>query len=224
SAPPLPAPGAATRGRSALAVPGVRLLVGALLGVGTVFGALQVSVTAVAEADGRAGLSGVVYGLFATGSVLAGTVFGALRWKASPQRRLLASYTLLVLGCSTLWAMPGLLSLAVAVFCCGLAIAPTMISAYTLVESLVDAGSKTEAFAWLTGSVGLGLALGSTVAGRLADSVGAASGLLVPLTGAGLGLLALLTLRQLLAPAARTVTTRTVASAVPADYDLEPTH
>ncbi|MBF9072327.1 MFS transporter [Streptacidiphilus fuscans] len=189
-------------GGSALAKPGVRLLVVALLGVGTVFGAMQVSVTAASEAAGQAGLSGLVYGLFAGGSVIAGTAFGAVHWKRSPKFRLLATYTALVVGCSTLWAMPNLFALGVAAFCCGLAIAPTLISAYTLVETLVDTGAKTEAFTWLTGAIGLGLALGSTAAGRLIDSHGAHAGFLVPAVGAGLGLIALLGLRNMLTPAA----------------------
>ncbi|RAG84820.1 MFS transporter [Streptacidiphilus pinicola] len=194
---------------SALSRPGVRLLVVALLGVGSVFGALQVSITAASEAAGQAGLSGIVYGLFATGSVLAGAGFGAVRWKRSPRFRLLAAYGALVLGTSTLWAMPNLLTLAVAAFCCGLAIAPTLISAYTLVETLVDAGAKTEAFTWLTGAIGLGLALGSTVAGRLIDAHGASAGFLVPAAGAALGFVTLLALRGLLVP---TAATRTVAT------------
>ena len=146
---------------SALASPGVRLLAGSFLGVGTVFGAMQVSVTAFAEAEGQAGVSGTVYGIFAGGSMLAGVLYGMIAWRRSARQRMLASYTLLVLGCSTLWAMPDLTSLAVAGLVCGLAIAPTLITGYTLVETLVADGAKTEAFTWLTGAIGLGLAIGS---------------------------------------------------------------
>ncbi|WP_042420864.1 MFS transporter [Streptacidiphilus anmyonensis] len=215
TAPPVRAAEGAGSG-SALSRPGVRLLVVALLGVGSVFGALQVSITAASEAAGKAGLSGVVYGLFAAGSVIAGTAFGAVSWKRSPRARLLAAYGALVVGTSTLWAMPNLLTLAVAAFCCGLAIAPTLISAYTLVETLVDAGAKTEAFTWLTGAIGLGLALGSTVAGRLIDAHGASAGFLVPAAGAALGFVALVVFRGLLVPSAGT---RTIASSRP-----EPVH
>jgi MFS family permease len=208
TAPPTRADSAA-RGPSALAHPGVRLLAGSLLGVGSVFGGLQVSITAAAEAAGRPGLSGVVYGLFACGSMCAGVAFGMVSWKSSAQQRMLASYTLLVLGCSTLWAMPSLAALAAAGLCCGLAIAPTLISAYTLVETLVEAGAKTEAFTWLTGAIGLGLALGSTLAGLVIDGHGPTAGFLVPLGGSALGLAALLSWRTLLTPgAARSLTVR----------------
>ncbi len=196
------------RQASALASPGVRLLAGSFLGVGTVFGAMQVSVTAFAKAEGQPGLSGTVYGLFAGGSMLAGVLYGLVAWRRPARQRMLASYALLVLGCSTLWAMPDLTTLALAGLVCGLAIAPTLITGYTLVESLVADGAKTEAFTWLTGAIGLGLAIGSTTAGLLIDMHGPWAGFLVPVLGAGLGLVALVTLRRLLVapgPRGRTV-------------------
>ncbi|MFD9125968.1 MFS transporter [Kitasatospora sp. NPDC059571] len=189
---------AGTRGPSALASPGVRLLAAAFLGVGTVFGAMQVSVTAFAESVGRAGASGTVYGVFAGGSMLAGVLYGLVAWRRSARSRMLGCYALLVLGCSTLWAMPNLTALAVAGLFCGLAIAPTLITGYTLVETLVADGAKTEAFTWLTGAIGLGLAVGSTVAGQLIDAGGPSAGFLVPVAGAGLGLIGLVALRRLL--------------------------
>ncbi|MFI9270705.1 MFS transporter [Kitasatospora sp. NPDC052896] len=194
---------------SALASPGVRLLAGTFLGVGSVFGGMQVSVTAFAGSVGQSDLSGTVYGIFAGGSMLAGACYGMVSWRRAARQRMLISYALLVLGCSTLWAMPNLTALAVAGLVCGFAIAPTLITGYTLVESLVADGAKTEAFTWLTGAIGLGLAVGSTVAGMLIDAHGAWTGFLVPVTGAGAGLVALVTLRRLLvAPGAAS---RTVA-------------
>ncbi|GAA1101654.1 MFS transporter [Kitasatospora arboriphila] len=211
------------RGPSALSSPGVRLLAGAFLGVGTVFGAMQVSVTAFAESVGRAGASGTVYGIFAGGSMLAGVLYGLVAWRRSARSRMLGCYALLVLGCSTLWAMPNLTALSVAGLLCGLAIAPTLITGYTLVETLVSDGAKTEAFTWLTGAIGLGLAVGSTVAGRLIDSGGPSAGFLVPVVGAGLGLVALVALRGLLvAPrdAATAAPVRSASGAQAADDGL----
>ncbi|MFD8599599.1 MFS transporter [Kitasatospora sp. NPDC059646] len=186
------------RRASALASPGVRLLAGGFLGLGSVFGALQVSITAFAEDAGSPGLSGPVYGLFAAGSMVAGVLYGLVPWRSPARQRMLACYALLVLGCSTLWAMPNLVSLAIAGLFCGLAIAPTLITGYTLVETLVADGAKTEAFTWLTGAIGLGLALGSTAAGQLIDRSGPSLGFTVALIGSGLGLVALVTMRGLL--------------------------
>lgn len=183
---------------SAIASPGVRLLAGSILGVGAVFGGMQVSVNAFADSVGQHDAGGTVYGIFAGGSMLAGVLYGVIAWRRPVHKRMMISYALLVLGCSTLWAMPNLVALTAAGLVCGLAIAPTLISGYTLVETLVADGAKTEAFTWLTGAIGLGLAVGSMVAGRLIDGHGPSTGFLVPLVGAGLGLLALFSLRHLL--------------------------
>ncbi|MET8539347.1 MFS transporter [Kitasatospora sp. NPDC004799] len=192
----VPQPG--TKRVSALASPGVRLLAGTFLGVGAVFGGMQVSVNAFADSVGQHDAGGTVYGIFAGGSMLAGVLYGVIAWRRPVQQRMLISYALLVLGCSVLWAMPNLVALTVAGLVCGLAIAPTLISGYTLVETLVADGAKTEAFTWLTGAIGLGLAVGSMAAGRLIDGHGPSAGFLVPVAGAGLGLVALFSLRHLL--------------------------
>ncbi|MEU3572364.1 MFS transporter [Kitasatospora sp. NPDC036755] len=192
----VPEPG--VKRASALASPGVRLLAGAFLGVGAVFGGMQVSVNAFADSVGRHDAGGTVYGIFAGGSMLAGVLYGVIAWRRPVQQRMLISYALLVLGCSVLWAMPDLVALTAAGLVCGLAIAPTLISGYTLVETLVADGAKTEAFTWLTGAIGLGLAVGSMAAGRLIDGHGPSTGFLVPVAGAGLGLVALVSLRHLL--------------------------
>ncbi|MER7669466.1 MFS transporter [Kitasatospora sp. NPDC096128] len=203
-----PRPGA--RRASALASPGVRLLAGVILGVGAVFGGMQVSVNAFADSVGQHDAAGTVYGIFAGGSMVAGVLYGVIAWRRAVEQRMVISYALLVAGCSTLWAMPNLVTLSIAGLVCGLAIAPTLISGYTLVETLVEDGAKTEAFTWLTGAIGLGLAIGSMVAGRLIDGHGPSAGFLVPAVGAGLGLIALVSMRHLLV--ARGGASRVVAS------------
>ena len=63
-------------------------------------------------------------------------------------------------------------------------IAPALITGYTLVEQLVPAGARTEAFTWLTGAVALGQA--AAVDGRRAAGgrgYGASAGFLVPAGG-----------------------------------------
>ncbi|KDN83922.1 ABC transporter [Kitasatospora cheerisanensis KCTC 2395] len=152
--------------------------------------------------------------------MVAGVLYGLIPWRSSARQRMLACYALLVLGCSTLWAMPNLVSLAIAGLFCGLAIAPTLITGYTLVETLVADGAKTEAFTWLTGAIGLGLALGSTAAGQLIDHSGPSLGFTVALIGSGLGLVALVTMRDLLlsrGPSSRTVAGGAAVSREPAE-------
>ncbi|GAA4950010.1 hypothetical protein GCM10023238_15410 [Streptomyces heliomycini] len=78
-------------------------------------------------------------------------------------------------------------------------IAPALITGYTLVENLVPAGARTEAFTWLTGAVALGQAAAVTIAGQLEDRLWGGAGFLVPMAGTAAALVTLLALRSRLA-------------------------
>ncbi|MFI7140795.1 MFS transporter [Streptomyces massasporeus] len=184
---------------SALRVPGVRVLIVTFLGIGTVFGGMQVSLAAFTESIGAPGLNGVLYGVFAAGNMLSGVVCGAIAWKAAPQRRLVVGYTALALTASGLWAAHSVLVLAGLGLLVGMCIAPALITGYTLVDSLVPAGARTEAFTWLTGAVALGQAAAVTAAGQLEDRFWGGAGFLVPMGGTVLALATLLALRSRLA-------------------------
>ncbi|MFG2533467.1 MFS transporter [Streptomyces sp. NPDC048516] len=205
SQPPVHRPQAGDRPRvSALAVPGVRVLIVAFLGIGAVFGGMQVSLTAFTQHIGQPGINGALYGIFAGGNMLAGIACGAITWKVGPRRRLLVAYGLLALATTPLWAVTAVPLLGAVGLVVGLCIAPALITGYTLVESLVPAAARTEAFTWLTGAVALGQAAATTSAGQLADGFGPSTGFLVPLAGTALALTVLLTLRAHLLPRAST--------------------
>lgn len=187
---------------SALSVPGARVLVAAVLGIGMVFGGMQVSLTAFTESIGQPGINGVMYGVFAAGNMLAAVAVGTVRWKRGPQARLLTAYTALVLAAVLLAVAaqlgPWTVLLGALGMLTGLCVAPCMITCFTLIETLVPAGARTEAFTWLTGAIALGQAAGSTVAGQLADQAGAETGFLAPMIGTSLALLVLVTFRRAL--------------------------
>lgn len=191
---------------SALSVPGVRVLAVAFLGIGAVFGGMQVSLTAFSQEIGHPEVNGLLYGIFAAGNMLAGIVCGAIAWKSSPRRRLVVGYLALTLTASGLWAVHSVPLLAGLGLLVGLSIAPALISGYTLVEALVPGSARTEAFTWLTGAVALGQAAAVTVAGQLTDAHGASTGFVVPLAGTALALATLLALRSRLTPARATLT------------------
>ncbi|MEU0226646.1 MFS transporter [Streptomyces sp. NPDC006284] len=199
----------------ALRIPGVRVLIVVFLGIGSVFGGMQVSLAAFTESIGEPGLNGVLYGVFAAGNMLSGLACGAIAWKAAPQRRLLVGYTALALTASGLWAAHSVLVLAGLGLLVGVCVAPALITGYTLVEGLVPAGARTEAFTWLTGAVALGQAAAVTVSGQLEDRLWGGAGFLVPMGGTVLALATLLALRSRLAarPHAREVA-RTVTRGV----------
>ncbi|GAA4821529.1 MFS transporter [Streptomyces ziwulingensis] len=204
----------------ALRVPGVRVLIVAFLGIGSVFGGMQVALAAFSESIGEPGLNGVLYGTFAAGNMLSGVVCGAVAWKAAPHRRLLVGYTALALTASGLWAAQSVPLLAGLGLLVGVCIAPALITGYTLVEGLVPAGARTEAFTWLTGAVALGQAVAVTAAGQLEDRLWDGAGFLVPMGGTVLALVTLLALRSRLSarPGGRTVA-RGVGHREPAAVD-----
>ncbi|MFG2329455.1 MFS transporter [Streptomyces sp. NPDC048604] len=213
---------AATAGppASALSIPGVRVLAIAFLGIGSVFGGMQVSLTAFTEEIGNPGMNGVLYGVFAAGNMLAGVACGAIAWKIGPRRRLILGYVGLTIAASLLWSVHSALLLGALGLVVGLCIAPALITGYTIVETLVPASARTEAFTWLTGAVALGQAAAVTVAGRLADAHGATAGFLVPMVGTLLALATLVTLRSRLAPQAPSrIAARGIGHRVPVTVD-----
>ncbi|MGW6055246.1 MFS transporter [Streptomyces sp. NPDC055189] len=185
---------------SALRIPGVRVLIATFLGIGAVFGGMQVSLAAFTESIGEPGLNGVLYGTFAAGNMLSGLICGAIAWKIAPQRRLVVAYAALTLMASGLWAAHSVVLLAGLGLLVGVCIAPALITGYTLVDRLVAPGGRTEAFTWLTGAVALGQAAAVTVAGQLEDRFWDGAGFLVPLGGTALALAVLVTLRSRLVP------------------------
>ncbi|MFG3550323.1 MFS transporter [Streptomyces sp. NPDC047725] len=204
----------------ALRVPGVRVLAVIFLGIGSVFGGMQVSLAAFTESIGEPGMNGVLYGVFAAGNMLSGLVCGAVAWKATPQRRLLVGYTALAVTASGLWAAQSLPVLAGLGLLVGMSIAPALVTGYTLVEDLVPAGARTEAFTWLTGAVALGQAAAVTIAGQFEDRLWDGAGFLVPMGGTVLALATLVALRTRLATPSRSRTVaRGVGHRVPAAVD-----
>ncbi|MEU2394849.1 MFS transporter [Streptomyces sp. NPDC007369] len=199
---------------SALSYAGLRVLIAAFLGIGAVFGGMQVSLAAFSNEIGNPGANGALYGVFAAGNMIAGIACGAIAWKIGPRRRLLLGYTGLTVAASVLWTAHSAVLLGALGLLVGLCIAPALITGYTMVESLVPAHTRTEAFTWLTGAVAFGQAVAVIAAGRLTDAHGSSYGFLVPMAGTVLALATLLALRSKLAPKAPS---RIVNSSAPAD-------
>lgn len=198
---------------SALSFPGLRVLIVAFLGIGAVFGGMQVSLAAFSNEIGNPGANGLLYGVFAAGNMVAGIAMGAIAWKIGPRRRLMLGYVGLTAAASVLWAANSAILLGALGLVVGLCIAPALITGYTMIEQLIPAASRTEAFTWLTGAVAFGQAVAVTLAGRLTDAHGSSYGFLVPMAATALALITLVALRAKLAPKAPS---RIVSSSAPA--------
>lgn len=149
----------------------VVLLLAQLL-IGVVFGSVQTGTTVLATAAGEAGRAGLVHAVLGIGSVIAGLAIAALPERVTYATRVLVTAgALFVLGLPLLWT-DSLRSLVLVVLVLGFAVAPYMISNFTLGERAAPTARVGAAMTLLAAATGLGYALGSATAGRLADASG----------------------------------------------------
>src|SRR5690606_29002350 len=66
--------------------------------------------------------------------------------------------------------------LALAVFLSGVAISPTFITAFGLIEKRVPANMLTEGVTWVMTGIGIGMAFGAFATGWVVDNFGARNG------------------------------------------------
>jgi MFS family permease len=168
-------------GGSAIAVPAIRVLALAFLALGAIFGSVDVATVAFADEQGSPAAAGLVLAVFAIGSMVSGLAYGAMRWRSSLQRRFLVAVLILALSSMLLVLIPSIPLLVPFAFLVGLSISPTIVAAFGLVESLVPARQLTEGLTWATTGVGFGIAIGSSLAGRVVEAAGAHAGYAVTL-------------------------------------------
>ena len=160
-------------GRSALSAPGMRLVLTFMVFLGGVFGGVEIATIGFADQHGHASLAGPLLACYAGGSMVAGIVYGAFRWRWSLPRRLVTGALTMTLTVSVLPFVHRPAVLAVCLVIAGIGIAPTLISAFSLVERLVPPEQLTEGLTWATTGIVVGIAFASPVAGRLVDEIGA---------------------------------------------------
>jgi MFS family permease len=167
-----PADATGPRG-SAIRLRPVQIVTLALVFVGAIFATAEVSAVAITEALGQPGAASLVIGVYAVGSFVLGLVLGALNPTMPLERQLL-----LAVGALALTALPLLVAggsvptLALAVFVSGIAVSPTFITAFGLIERRVPEAMLTEGVTWVMTGIGIGMALGAFVAGWVVDTFG----------------------------------------------------
>lgn len=193
------------------------VLVVSFIGMGTVFGATDVSVVAFAEELGRKPLAGAVLAMFAFGSAIGGFYYGARSWPGPLWRRYGVGMVALGVGVSLFSLVNSILALALVMIAVGLSIAPTIITGNALVARLVPEGRLTEGLTWVGTSLGVGVSVGSWAGGSLIDRSGSEGGFAVVMIA---GAVAVVTTLAAL-PALRRATARSVGA--PGDEPIEST-
>ncbi len=141
--------------------------------LGAMFVAVDLSTVAFAQHSGHKPLAGFVLGIYALGSATGGLWYGSRHWRGAAERRFALTLVCTVAGVATFWAQPNLLTLTLAIYFCGLTIAPTLITGFSLVQAQARPGRGTEALTWLSTGIGVGVAAGSSTVGFIIDAHGA---------------------------------------------------
>lgn len=183
---------------------GMVIIVVVFISIGTIFGSVDVSTVAVAEAAGVPGVAGVVLGVVALGSLFSGLLYGAREFTMPAWKRFVIGVVPLTMGLGLFALVDTLWALAAVGFVTGFAIAPTIITGNALVQQLVPPHRLTEGLTWVGTAIGLGFAVGSSIAGRVIDLYDAHAGYLVSLGAAGLAAVVALSTAAVL----RAVTTK----------------
>lgn len=180
---------ARTGQRDGIALPTGRLLTPVLITlvlaqllIGTLFGATQTGTTVLATEAGQPGLAGLVHATLGLGSAVAGVATAFLPDRIGPERRILGAAVALVVLSVPLLLVDSLPALVATVAVLGCAVAPFMIGVFTLAERVVAPARVATAMTLLASATGLGYALGSSIAGRLADDQGYTAAFAVTVT------------------------------------------
>lgn len=166
----------------------LRVLVFTLIAIGTIFGTIDVVSVAFAEQQGNTVAASFVLSVYAIGSCLAGLIFGTLKLNTPPYNQFLIAVTLSMITMLPLVFVNTITWLVVIVFFAGLSVAPTMIITMGLVEKIVPESKITEGMTWAITGLGIGVSLGSAVAGLVIDNFGARAGFSVAIIAGGLAL------------------------------------
>jgi MFS family permease len=176
-------------GPSAIRTRGLRVLMVVGAAVGAVLGTLEIALVAFADEQGAMSLSGVLIAGLAVGSMASGIGWGTVHWRHPLRSRLAWALVLLtvlsvpLLVVDDVWVMLPFVVLA------GVAVSPSLISSFTLAELLVPRAAVTEAFTWIGTALGLGVAVGASLAGKIVDVAGANTAFVVATVAAGVAAL-----------------------------------
>ncbi|MEV6051067.1 MFS transporter [Streptomyces sp. NPDC052107] len=203
---------ARSRAPSPLRSPGVPPLLACFIATGAVFGSMEVVTIAYADAQGHRAAAGVILALQAAGSCVAGLVFGTLEPKHTPahahgatdpggscgappsagrglSRCLGAMAGLMTLPWVAAATAGGLPMLAGALLVAGMATAPTMVTAMSLVQRRTPADRLNEGMSLVVTGLLTGIACGSATGGWATEHLSPVAAFAVPAAAAALALL-----------------------------------
>lgn len=164
----------------ALRYRGMLLITWSMVFMGAVFGSGEVTMIAFCGQHGQRASAGWVVASFAAGSAVSALIYGGRHWRSPVLRRFTVSALLFGVMPLLFFAATSIPVLALCAGVIGLGIAPTLIGAFGLVDSIVPANSLTEGLTWIGTGLSVGYGLGAAVVGGIADEHGARMAFSVP--------------------------------------------
>ena len=193
--------GAAPSAVSDLFRPALLVVVVGILGVGLFFGATLTALTSFMADRGAAEQAGLLYGVMGIGSAILALGVAWLPARFTVHARWLVFGGILLAG-SVLVATAssiGMMTLALALL--GVGVGPTLVTLYSLGAARSPLGRSATVMTMLGSAVVVGQAAAAAITGGLAESVGTAPALLLPLIASAIVVTAGITNRLL--PASR---------------------
>lgn len=168
---------------SLLRNPIILIVAGSGIGMGIVFGSIEVSLVAFAEELDANGMAGVLIAIFTVGSLVAAVLYGVMPITQPLRWRVLVS--VIWVG---LWMIPtalaeSLIAMIVCVLFAGIGISPWAISSSSLIERGVPSNALREGFGWFSAAVASGAAFGAMFAGIAIDAWGSDGGQAISIIG-----------------------------------------
>ncbi len=179
----------AARGFRAWLPAGVLGLLPGYVGVGLIFGSVDLTAVGISRDVGDTAIAGILLAVFAVGSVTAGFLFGAIGAPWTPLRRLAVAGVLFVLVMPWYALVGSPFGFAIMSLCAGLATTPILIASSTLIETLSARENITVAMSWPSVALSVGVTIGAALSGAAVDRGSVYGGLWVPATAAALVLI-----------------------------------
>lgn len=182
---------------------GLFTMISTAAGTGIVFGAFEVSAVAFARGLNAAGATGIVLAMFALGSMVGGLWFGSRHFGAPLPTQLIWTSLALLIVLAPIPFLPSVLTLSLAAGLAGTAVAPVLITLFSLTQRLVPPHLLTEGLTWSNSGLALGFSVGAALGGTLLDTSGPQAGFALAIGGALLALVVAFLFRNRLHQAMR---------------------
>lgn len=159
-----------------------------MVAMGTFFGSLQTFLTAFAGQFGVAESAGLIYATMALSSAFAALSVAYWSERFEHTRRWIASAIGMTAAASALALPGGIAGMLVVLFVLGIFVGPTMVTIFSIGSVVAPGNRLGTVMTMLASGIVAGTALGSALAGLLAENAGAAGAAIVP-AGAAAALL-----------------------------------